>query len=116
MKSLPKAIVVSISIAAFLAGCGRSERQVGESTKRSMQQTFDIYAELQDAQLKVIDVRVLERDGERYSGIARVIHDGTTHDVPVEMTVDGSNVFWKTERGAFMFVRPQAESSGSPDE
>jgi hypothetical protein len=116
MKSLPNAMVVSMSIATFLVGCGMSEQQVSESTKRSMQQTFDIYAELQDAQLKVTDVQVLKRDGNRYQGIAKIVHEGAIHEVPVEMTVDGSNVLWKTERGAFMFVRPQAERTSSPDE
>jgi hypothetical protein len=113
MRSLSKKIPVAISIAMLLIGCGMSEQQIGESTKRSMQQTFDIYAELQDAHLKVTDVRVLKRDGKRYLGVARVIHDGTIRDVPVQMTVDGSNVLWKTERGAFLFVKSQVEGDGS---
>jgi capsular polysaccharide biosynthesis protein len=93
-----------------------SDNEVAERTKTSMQQMFDIVSELREAQLTVTNVQVLKRDGNRYQGMANVIHDGTTHDVPVDMRVDGSNVFWKTEPGAFMFARSQVESINSPVE
>ena len=114
MRSLSTRIPVAIAIAILLVGCGMSDEEIAESTKASMQQTFDIFGELRDAQLTVTDVQVLKRDGNRCQGIAKVIHDGTTHDVPVDMTVDGSNVLWKTKRGAFMFVKSQLESVNSP--
>ncbi len=103
MRSLLK-MVIAISIAVFLVGCGMSKEQIAETTKVSMQQTFDTNAQLKEWQLKVTDVQVLKQGENRYQGIAKVVHDGTTHDVPVDITVDGSDVMWKTDQGAFFFV------------
>lgn len=53
--------------------------------------------------LTVTDIQVLEQDN-RFQGMAKIMHEGTSHDVAVEITVDGKNVMWKTDPGAFMFV------------
>jgi hypothetical protein len=83
---------------------GMSKEQIGETTKMSMQQTFDTNSQFKEWQLKVTDVQVLKQGENQYQGIAKVVHDGTTHDVPVDLTVDGLNVIWTTDPGAFLFV------------
>jgi len=69
-----------------------------------MQQTFDSDPQFKEWHLAVIRVQALKQVGNRYQGIATVVHEGTSHDIPVEITAEGSNVMWKTEPGALMFV------------
>lgn len=90
-------------LALFAVG-GMSTELVAESVKSSMQQKFDSDAGFKQWHLKVKGVHVLEQGDNRYQGMATVVHDGKVHDVPVDITADGSNVMWTTQPGTFMFV------------
>jgi hypothetical protein len=83
---------------------GMSKEQIGETTKMSMQQKFATDAQFKEWKLNVTDVQVLKQGENRYQGIAKVVHDGTTHDVPVDLTVDGLDVLWKTDGEAFQDI------------
>ena len=102
MESITKRAAVVFFAAALLVGCGVSTEQIGETTKASIQQTFDTDAQIKTFHLTVTNVQVLKQGDNRYQGIAKVVHDGTSYDVPVEITADGSNVKWKAEPGAFV--------------
>jgi hypothetical protein len=54
--------------------------------------------------ITVTSVQLLKQGDNRFQGIAKLTHQGTSHDVPVEITADGTNVMWKTDPGVFMFV------------
>jgi phosphotransferase system glucose/maltose/N-acetylglucosamine-specific IIC component len=102
-------VFLGVAVALNIVGSGVSKKgmskeQIGETTTMSMQQAFDTDAQFKEWQLTVTDVQVLKQGENRYQGIAKVVHDGTTHDVPVDLTVDGLNVMWKTDQGAFLFV------------
>src|SRR5262245_56371449 len=92
MKTILKGILVVAFAAILLAGCGLSNEQIGETVKTSMQQKFDTDAQFKQWRLTVTKVQVLKQGGNRYQGIATVMHEGEPHDVPVEITADGSAV------------------------
>ncbi len=104
MKTMIKKFAVGVLIATLLVGCGMSTEQIGETVKTSMQQKFDSDAQFKEWHLFVTRVQVLKQGENRFQGIATVVHEGTTHDIPVEITADGSNVMWQVQPGAFMFV------------
>jgi hypothetical protein len=104
MKMMIKIFAVSVLAATLLLGCGMSTEQIGETVKTSMQQKFDSDAQFKEWHLLVTRVQVLKQGENRFQGIASVEHEGTSHDVPVEITADGSNVMWQVQPGAFMFI------------
>lgn len=97
-------VVSAFLVLMTLVGCGLSKEQIGETAKTSMQQTFDTDPQFKEWHLSVTSILVLKQSENLYQGIAKVTHNGTSHDVPVEITVDGAHVLWKTQPGAFMFV------------
>jgi hypothetical protein len=78
--------------------------QIGETVKTSMQQKFNSDVQFKEWQLTVTRVQILKQGDNRFQGIATVMHEGAPHDVPVDITADGSNVIWQVQPGAFMFV------------
>lgn len=97
-------IAVTILLALTVFGCGLSREQISETVKTSMQEKFDTDPQFKDWHLTVTSVQVLKQGGNQYQGIAKINYEGTLHDVPVDITVDGNNVMWKSDPGAFMFV------------
>lgn len=104
MKAIMKALAVGAFVAILLAGCGMSTEQIGETVKVSMQQKFNSDDQFKEWHLSVTKVQVLKQGDNRFQGIATVLHEGRSHDVPVEITADGTNVMWQVQPGAFMFV------------
>jgi len=97
-------IVVTVLLAVMVVGCGLSKEQIGEIVKTSMQEKFESDPQFKDWHLTVTGVQVLSKGGNQYQGIAKITHEGTPHDVPVEITADGINVIWQVAPGAFTFV------------
>ena len=87
-----------------IAGCGMSTEDIGEKVKSSMQETLSTNSNLKNYNLKVKNVQVFKKSGNAYKGLASISYKGTSHDVPIEITVDGRNVMWETAPGAFMFI------------
>lgn len=104
MRSKMRALALGVLAVALLMSCGPSVDQIGETVKTSMQQKFDSDTQFKKWHLSVTRVQVLKQGENRYQGIATVMHEGESHDVPVEITADGSNVMWQAPPGAFMFV------------
>jgi hypothetical protein len=104
MKTMMKYLAFSIFVALLLVGCGMSTDQIGETVKESMQQTFDTDAQFKVWHLSVTKVQVIKQSDNQYQGIATVLYEGTSHDVPVEITADDSNVMWQVQPGGFAFV------------
>jgi hypothetical protein len=104
MRSKMKELALGVLAVALLIGCGQSTEQIGETVKKSMQQKFDSDSQFKEWHLSVTSVQVLKQGENRYQGMATVMHEGESHDVPVEITADGSNVMWQAPSGSFMFV------------
>jgi VCBS repeat-containing protein len=104
MKKIIKRVGVGLLIATLLVGCGMSTEQIGEAVKTSMQQKFDSDSQFKKWNLSVTMVQVLKQSENRFQGIATVVHEGTSHEVPVEITADDSNIIWQVQPGAFMFI------------
>jgi len=97
-------LLLTVLLAVIVAGCGLSKDDIADTVKTSTQQKFDSDSQFKDWHLWVTGVDVLSKGGNQYQGIAHIYHAGTSHDVPVEITVDGRDVMWQTAPGAFVFV------------
>ncbi|MDA0251820.1 MAG: DUF2510 domain-containing protein [Actinomycetota bacterium] len=74
--------------------------------KKSMQRDLDKDPELGKLDLRVVDVTLVNKSGNEFKGIATVREPGgETHDVPVDVTADGTNLLWETPPGAFIFAQ-----------
>ena len=75
------------------------------TVRASMQRDLDNDPDLGKLGLKVVEVNLVNKAGNEYKGIATVkTRDGATHEVPVDVTADESNVLWETPPGAFVFA------------
>lgn len=99
-----KALICAVVAAVLLVACGLSKEEIAETVKTSMQQTLSSDAQFKEFDLKVVHVKVIKQGDSSYKGLAAVDYEGEVHTVPVEITVDGSNVMWEAKPGAFMFV------------
>jgi len=97
-------VVVSMMIIAVMSGCGMSTEDIGETVKTSMQETLSTDSDLQEYNLKVDNVQVFKKNENSYKGLASIIYKGSSHDITVEILVDGDNVMWEAAPGSFMFV------------
>ena len=93
-----------ILLSLIVAGCGQSKEQIGETVKSSMQDKFNSDPQFINWHLTVTSVQVLSKGGNQYEGIAKITHEGTSHDVPVQITADGNNVMWQVLPGGFAFI------------
>ena len=97
-------VLLTAAVALAVSGCGLSKEQIGKTVQTAMQTTFDTDPQFSKWQMTVTRVQVLRQGDNQFQGIATISHKGTSHNVPVAITVDGNNVAWKTEPGAFLFV------------
>lgn len=88
----------------LIISCGLSKEEIAETVKTSMQETFDSDHQFREYGLKVVDVSVLGLSDRSYKGYVKVLHDGSTHNVTVDVLVDGESVAWEAPQGAFMFI------------
>jgi uncharacterized secreted protein with C-terminal beta-propeller domain len=101
--SLVNIVAVMLTVVSII-GCSMSTEQIEETVKNSMQQKFNSDTQFKEWHLSVGHVQVLKESSNKFKGIATVAHEGTQHDVPVDITVDGSNVIWQVQPGGFMFI------------
>jgi len=84
---------------------GMLAESAAATVREGMQRDLDEDPDFGDFGLKVVDVNLIHKVGNEYKGIATVkTRDGVTHDVPVDVTADGTKTLWETPPGAFAFV------------
>lgn len=83
------------------------EAQIAQTVRTELQHQLDT-GPIERAHLQVGKVTVLHDQGNRYRAIASVAMDGSPHDVPLDVMVDGKKIEWNPESGAFAFVIEKA--------
>jgi hypothetical protein len=82
--------------------------ELAAQVEKSMQRDLDRDPELGKLDLRVVDITLVKKSDNEFKGIATVrTPDGETHDVPVDVTADGTNLLWETPPGAFIFAKKQ---------
>jgi hypothetical protein len=97
-------IILTTLIAVLMTGCGLSKEDIGKTVKTSMQETLSSDSNFKKYNLTVNDVSVFQKGDNTYKGLASIEYKGTSHDVSVEILVDGGDVMWEAKPGAFMFI------------
>lgn len=103
MKSMMR-IMTSMAFVAMFFGCGMPHEEIGEIVHSSMQIKFNSDQDLKNHKLTVDSVQVFKKDGKNYKGLASVVYEMKSFDVPVEIVVDGKNVMWEIAPGSLMFI------------
>ncbi|KIU17874.1 hypothetical protein [Mycolicibacterium llatzerense] len=81
---------------------------LGIQVKNSMQQKFDTDPQWQPLRLSVKSVVVASDSGNSYKALATVhAGNGREQDVAIQVTYDGDNMVWQSERGAFIWAIPE---------
>lgn len=107
-KSSEQAPVASSAVPPTTTSTLSVSDSAAATVRKSMQHDLDNDPNLGKLGLKVVDVKLVNKSGNEYRGIATVeTRDGAAHDVPVDVTADGTNVLWETPPGAFIFAREQ---------
>ncbi len=103
MKKLLR-VVATIIVIALVAGCGMSKEDVGDTVETSMQDFLNSDPNFFEYKMAVTSVQVFKKGGNIYKGLASIMHEGKSHNVIVEIIVDGDNVMWEAAPGSFMFL------------
>jgi len=97
-------IIGLIFLILFVGGCGLYQNQIGKTVKLSMQEKFNSDPQFKKFHLVVTDVQIAHKGGNQYQGIAKITYQGTSYDVPVEITADRDRVIWQVPPGGFSFI------------
>jgi hypothetical protein len=89
-----------------MVGCHPSTDQIATTVKGSMQSTFDTNPNFAPAHFQVGKVNVVKADDGTYTGTAGITFQGTEHQVPFHITMNGTNVDWKIDPGGLLFAQP----------
>ncbi|MBK7954375.1 MAG: hypothetical protein IPK02_10665 [Candidatus Accumulibacter sp.] len=103
-----------LTLSLMLAACFPGPEKVGELARTSMQQRFRDDPQFQGSGLEVVDVRVIGGGDKQFDALARVLHAGKTHEVPVIIVVDGINLQWFAAPTAFAFAVPTQPTDPQP--
>jgi len=76
-----------------------STEEIGKTVKASMQETLNSDQNLSEYELKVDNVQVFKQGGNTYKGLVNIIYKGSSHNVTVEVIVNGKNVLWEAAPG-----------------
>jgi hypothetical protein len=78
---------------------------VTKSVARSLQDELDSDPALSRLGLTVMNVLVVQKSGNEYSGVATLrTPKGTENDILLSVTADESGVVWQAPPGAFLFA------------
>lgn len=112
-SDVPQAAPTAAPTTAATSPTPAPTEAIARAVKTAMQRTMDDDPDLED--LTVVEVLLVHKSGNEYKGIATVkAADDTEHDVPVDVTADGSNVLWESPPGAFAFAGENRPSSPPP--
>ena len=107
MKKIIK-IFSLIWLALFLTACFElSESDIAETVKESMQDEFNSSSDFSKYGLRVTDVKVIKKNKNSYKGISSIIYKGSSHNVGIDIVVDGDYVMWEAPPGSFFFITQQ---------
>jgi hypothetical protein len=88
-----------------------------QEVEQSMQEKFDSDPKFSKYDIRVEKVALVKESGNKYDGIATVHTPGSSdHEVSIDVVADRSNMMWKTQPGAFLFLiqEPDLRLSNTP--
>ena len=91
-------------ICIVMAGCGYSNEQISQNVKSEIQRSLNNSPQYKDYCMVVSDVQIVSERHNVYSGIVTVLHENTSHDIKVKITVDGDRFLWELPPMSFMFL------------
>jgi len=97
-------IIGVMLVLLLLVGCGKSNNRIAKTVKASLQRNLYEDPQYSNLNLTVTDLTVVKLNKQNYTGIAKVKYGEVEHDVPLTITVDGTNITWDFEPGAMSFV------------
>src|SRR5262249_42447307 len=95
------------------AKTARTEQQLAETVKTSMQEMFDSDKDYVQYHLQVVNVTVIHENGNKYNGIATLRNGkGTQHDVLVDVTATPNGAgLWHMQGGQLLWAMQDADYS-----
>jgi hypothetical protein len=108
MKPMAKKLFIAFTLIILLAACGMSKAGVESRVAAEFQQSLDQNPDTSAYGMEVKSVSLVKSGSNVYDGYVTVALDGETHRVGIAVTVDGSDMMFKTEPFAFSFLAEKA--------
>jgi len=99
-----KKIILLFTVLSVLVSCGFSKEEISNKVKTSMQEKFDTDEQFKYYKLQIQNVTVIKQSNSIYKGLVKLNYESSTYEIPVDITVDESNVMWQTEPNVFNFI------------
>ncbi|GEM_PF-2356151 len=97
-------IIAVMMVLLLLVGCGKSNDRIAKTVKTSLQRNLSEDPQYSNLNLMVTDVTVNKQNRQNYTGIAKIKYADEDHEVPLKITVEGTNITWDFEPGALSFI------------
>jgi hypothetical protein len=87
-----------------LSGCDAYTNSIATKAKEILQSNLNTDAKFSKYKMRVTSVKLVGEGLMKFEGIAQVELDDTSHDVPISVSSDFSNILVQTKPGAFVFL------------
>jgi hypothetical protein len=93
-----------LSLVLGISGCDAYTDSIATKAKDILQSNLNTDAKFSKYKMHVTGVNLVGEGLMKFEGIAKVEMDGTSHDVPISVSSDFSNILVQTKPGGFLFI------------
>lgn len=93
-----------LSLVLGFSGCDVYTNSIASKAQDILQSNLNTDAKFSKYKMHVTSVNLVGEGLMKFEGIAKVEMDGTSHDVPISVSSDFSNILVQTKPGAFIFL------------
>lgn len=104
MKTRNAVSLVILAALLLFGGLSLLKSYATSTVADSLQMQFDKDEKFKEYQLKVGEVNLFRKSLFSFEGIATVTMDGESHNIGLDVTMDGMNVLWKTQPFSMAFL------------
>ncbi len=104
-----------LSLVLGFSGCDVYTNSIASKAQDILQSNLNTDAKFSNYKMHVTSVNLVGEGLMKFEGIAKVEMDGTSHDVPISVSSDFSNILVQTKPGAFIFVLEKEVSESNKD-
>ena len=97
-------IILGLLVILVFWGCGKSNERIAKTVKASLQENLSTDPQYSNLNLKVTSLQVEKMNRNAYQGMAKIDYRNDSYDVPLQITVEGTNITWDLEPGALNFI------------
>lgn len=93
-----------VAILISLTGCDLYTNNIAGQAKKALQEILNTDQNYSKYKMEVTEVKLISENLKKYEGVAKVLYEGKSYDVPISVNSDFDNILVQTKPGGFLFL------------